>query len=386
MRICIIANGFTGTTIPLAEHLHRVGYQVDIFYLLYHGTNVLDTLELDKPVKVSRYPKKISTSNSIYNYLSKDVNIYTLWVKKEGNYKKTFLGALERKLNRHIIGTFINKYIKEKYDIVNVIVYPRFMVEVCNSLKTNRIPYFMTFHEVLADLIEAKSILPFINDAIRNPVPIILHSQNTLDALLVKTEQKNIKEKCHLIHFGAFEGYLSYGNGKKCVDTENYLLFMGNILPYKGLRYLYEAIDMLDIPGLKIVVAGKGKDPILKDIKKNSRYILLNRYVHNDELVYLMRHCKAVVCPYLTASQSGVVQTAMVCGKPVIATSVGAFTEIIEDGVNGYLVKAGDAVDLSNKIQLIYRNDAILEQKIPTEYQWGKIVLDYQNLFYKEFQ
>jgi glycosyltransferase involved in cell wall biosynthesis len=45
-----------------------------------------------------------------------------------------------------------------------------------------------------------------------------------------------------------------------------------------------------------------------------------------------------VVCPYKEATQSGVLMTALAMKKPVLATSVGAFSEYIKPGVNGLLV------------------------------------------------
>jgi glycosyltransferase involved in cell wall biosynthesis len=53
-----------------------------------------------------------------------------------------------------------------------------------------------------------------------------------------------------------------------------------------------------------------------------------------------------------------VIVEAFACGLPVIATRVGAITEIIEDGVTGILVNPGNASELAAKIQWASSNRA----------------------------
>jgi glycosyltransferase involved in cell wall biosynthesis len=41
---------------------------------------------------------------------------------------------------------------------------------------------------------------------------------------------------------------------------------------------------------------------------------------------------------------------AMACGRPVVATRTGGLAEVIEDGVNGYLVPAGDYLRIAQRV------------------------------------
>lgn len=71
-----------------------------------------------------------------------------------------------------------------------------------------------------------------------------------------------------LIHFGEFETYLlpfTFNSAK--LNLHSYLLFFGSIQAYKGLSILYDAITILKEKGplkFKIVVAGRGRDPVLE--------------------------------------------------------------------------------------------------------------------------
>lgn len=46
----------------------------------------------------------------------------------------------------------------------------------------------------------------------------------------------------------------------------------------------------------------------------------------------------------------------MICGKPVVATGVGGNLEVVKDGDNGFLFSPGDAVTLSQKIDILSSN------------------------------
>ena len=128
-------------------------------------------------------------------------------------------------------------------------------------------------------------------------------------------------------------------------------------------------------------MAGGGYDPILKDMKKDSRFTVINRFIDNAELVYLMKRCKGIVCPYIGASQSGLVQTAMVFEKPVIATRVGAFSEIIREGIVGHLAAPADAGELAKSIERLYSHTGRYDFTLPHFLQWDTISAQYIGLF-----
>ena len=141
------------------------------------------------------------------------------------------------------------------------------------------------------------------------------------------------------------------------------MLFFGYIHAYKGLDILLKTINMLTEKniGIKFVIAGSGNSKELEKLKNNQNCIVINRHLTNNELVGLNKSAQFIVCPYKSASQSGIIMTSFLFGRPIIASNVGAFSEVIENGVNGILVAPNSPVELKNAIEKLYNNDNVLK-------------------------
>lgn len=351
MKIAIIGNGFTGATLPLAHHLSLAGHSVDCYYIAKVGSRCIESLDFDMPVRLGVAEDVVTLRNEIYNYLDKRVNISMVGVmKRKLRLEKLLVGKVNPMINFFVVKSFAAKLISRDYDFINVIVHTELELQICRALKKAGVRFCITFHEVLRSHSARPELKREVVEALELNVPIVIHSEKTRNDIL-KLSNSSVKDMIHLIHFGQFESYLSYGMGQDVNQGEGYLLYLGYIFPHKGLPYLYDAIQRLGRNDVKIVVAGNGKDPILNAMREDSRFAVINRFIENAELVSLIRNSRAIVCPYVSGSQSGLVQTAMVFNKPVVATRVAAFAEIIRDGENGYLANPADAQSLADALQ-----------------------------------
>lgn len=134
------------------------------------------------------------------------------------------------------------------------------------------------------------------------------------------------------------------------------LLMFGLLRPYKGVEVVLEAMAkcrktsvMLSIVGeswqseaaLRALVVQRGLE---------GRVELVLRYVSDSEAADYFARADVVVLPYLSVTGSGVLPLAFHYGKPVAASDLAGFRELVRDGENGWLVPPGDAAALARVI------------------------------------
>ena len=215
----------------------------------------------------------------------------------------------------------------------------------------------------------------------------IVHSEEERRDLLTMFPEARIQKSPHptyeVFNFKRFES--------KRVKEEyglkgNIILFFGFVREYKGLRYLIEALPQvlseIDVTLLVVGEFWRDKDKYLRLIKEKnveSAVVIVDKYVPNEEIGSYFSAADLVVQPYISATGSGVIQTAFGFNKPVIATKVGSLSEVVQDGKTGFLVPPRDPDGLASAILRFFREDKSEEfsNKIREEshrFSWEKMV------------
>ncbi|NQT19980.1 MAG: glycosyltransferase [Planctomycetes bacterium] len=126
----------------------------------------------------------------------------------------------------------------------------------------------------------------------------------------------------------------------------NVLLFFGFIRPYKGLRYLIRAMPLImKNTDVTLMVVGEfwSNETRIRSLAERlgvaDHVRFVGRYVSNEDVEQYFAASDLVVLPYVSATGSGIVQTAYAMGRPVLATRVGCLPEVVEHGRTGYLVE-----------------------------------------------
>jgi glycosyltransferase involved in cell wall biosynthesis len=139
------------------------------------------------------------------------------------------------------------------------------------------------------------------------------------------------------------------------------LLLFGYVRPYKGLGDLLHALQRLKpVLPVTLLVAGEFYlprapfDELIRTLGLEDEVRIVDRYIPNEQVELYFAAADAVVCPYLSASQSGVVQLAYGFGKPVICTRVGGLPEAVVEGETGFLANPRDPADLARAIQVFF--------------------------------
>jgi len=128
---------------------------------------------------------------------------------------------------------------------------------------------------------------------------------------------------------------------------------------YKGMDTLITALPKLLTrwPELQLAAVGEGDDrDWLKDLAEEhgvARHVHFLNGLSYTQLAACYAACEMFALPSRGEGFGLVYLEAMACGKPVIGGAHGGAPEVIEDGVTGYLVQHGDAVQLATSIETL---------------------------------
>jgi glycosyltransferase involved in cell wall biosynthesis len=161
------------------------------------------------------------------------------------------------------------------------------------------------------------------------------------------------------------------------------LLFFGFVRAYKGLDVLLRALPRVRRE-VTLCVAGEfyesraPYDRLVAELGLQRRVRILDRFVGEAEVRQYFSACDAVVLPYRTATQSGVIPLAYAMECPVITTRVGGLPEVVEEGGTGLLVPPDDPAALAAAIEAFYARGRdsfrgrIVEYR--RQFQWEALV------------
>jgi glycosyltransferase involved in cell wall biosynthesis len=181
---------------------------------------------------------------------------------------------------------------------------------------------------------------------------LIVHSHSLQDVLI--NQFRLPQQRINVLPHGELGTlYKNWSNGKISSRDPYTLLFFGRIWPYKGLKYLLQAIPLVAerIPEVKLIIAGRGENlsELLNDANQK-HYEILNDFIPTRNVASLFQRSAAVVLPYIESSQSGVAAIAYAMGTPVIASDIGGLREIVRHEHDGLLVPPCNVQSLADTI------------------------------------
>jgi glycosyltransferase involved in cell wall biosynthesis len=156
---------------------------------------------------------------------------------------------------------------------------------------------------------------------------------------------------------------------RRSEETPLRVLFLGNVIYRKGLHTLLEAIRHQRADIRVDVIGSLDSEPIYaKQVQKYivsnnlSSFVFLHGSLDKEPLIEKLRQAHVLAVPSSYEGYGIVYLEGMCFGLPAIGTTAGAAREIISDGVDGFLIKPGDADLLANKLRLLNEHRDILIQ------------------------
>jgi glycosyltransferase involved in cell wall biosynthesis len=152
-------------------------------------------------------------------------------------------------------------------------------------------------------------------------------------------------------------------SAQKSNEESGTVLFFGRAHPHKGLEYLIKAQPIITckVPHARILISAHGKDleRCRQMIQDRTKFEIHEGSVPSKLMAVFFQRASLVALPYLSAASSGVLTTAYVFGKPVVASNISGLSEYVEDGVTGLLVPPSDEEQLASAIVRLLSNKAL---------------------------
>lgn len=215
----------------------------------------------------------------------------------------------------------------------------------------------------------------------------IVHSSEEYNNLKQLILHANIKQTVHPTYTVFNFGNYNKENAKKILTINNkMILFFGMVREYKGLKYLIDAMPIvLQHIDATLVIAGQfwdDKNIYLGQVKEygiEKNVKIIDEYVPNEKVELYMSGADVVVLPYISATQSGIIQIAYGFNKPVITTNVGGLSDIVKNDITGYVVDPANPEALAHAIVSYFKEgrSEILIENIKEEkerFSWDLMV------------
>jgi starch synthase len=179
--------------------------------------------------------------------------------------------------------------------------------------------------------------------------------------------------------------------------TRPYVVFVGRITRQKGVPVLLRAAAMLDPSAQLVLCAGAADTPELgAEVAslvaglQNSRtgVIWIPEMLPKADVIQLLTHATAFVCPSVYEPLGIVNLEAMACATAVVASRVGGIPEVVDGGVTGLLVPPEDPASLADALNLLLRDPDIAKEmgeagraRAVAEFSWDAVAAQTAELY-----
>lgn len=153
-----------------------------------------------------------------------------------------------------------------------------------------------------------------------------------------------------------FRPSMTEGRPTTARDRELRVLFVGEVGPRKGIVYLLDALRSLNSRAIETRVVGPMT--VRSDqLKVRSARLSCFGSVPKEEVLRSYAWADVLVLPSLCEGSATVTYEALACGLPVVATKQAG--SVVRDGVDGFVVPAGDSDAIAEAIQKYADTDCL---------------------------
>ena len=204
---------------------------------------------------------------------------------------------------------------------------------------------------------------------LRNLFRYIVFSKNTIVILSNKLSY-NVPQSCKVrICSNGIRDIPEY-QAQKRKNVRIRFLFLSNLFKSKGVMSLLHIADSLKSRGLdfELMIAGPSGDitesKLIEMIEEKdlSNYVVVHGGVFDEEKIALLQNSDVFVYPTMEDCMPLVLIEAMRSGMPVVAYNEGAISELIDNGLTGFLVQRGDVESMVYALEEYVLNPDLVAQ------------------------
>lgn len=171
-----------------------------------------------------------------------------------------------------------------------------------------------------------------------------------------------------------------------------YILYLGRLVPEKGIMYLLKAFKNLKT-SKKLVIAGgssdtKAYEKNLHDIGTGDSRIIFTGFVQGEILEELYSNAYFYVLPSDLEGMPLSLLEAMSYGNCCLVSDINECKDVV--GEQGIVFKKGDIADLTNKMKILCDSKTLVEEYkskskeyICNKYNWDNVVAETLNVYRK---
>jgi glycosyltransferase involved in cell wall biosynthesis len=329
----------------------------------------------------------ISPTQSGIGGIAQHVQGLTKFLKKKGYYveiissENTFTIPIKGLKNpSFMISSFLKTKFNNAYDIVHAHNIPSALA--MKNIKGKKV---LSIHGIFSNQ---------IND---------LHGK-TLASISSKYEKNALKwaDAITVISKEAFDHYTNLGYNvfqvPNAIDTSSLetnvdkryskqIIFAGRLSHEKGIDSLISISQKLTDDTHLIILGTGPEEEKINDLVKNHNNIHFFGYQNKTQTISLIHGSDILIQPSLQEGISSTILEAMACKTAIIASDVGGNSELIENNVNGIIIKPHNIDSFVEQINNLFHNKKLRKLlvdnalKTVEEYNWNKVGSLYLNVY-----
>ncbi len=290
---------------------------------------------------------------------------------------------------------------KEKYDVVHAHTPPPLSAYyAARAVKKSKTPFVVTYHcdlqlpGIIGSLATAVYKVTLGRYTFKQTHRIIVHTKTygATSRILWSFDVSVIPSAVNPERFG--ENIDSHSViARHGLEDKKLVLFVGRIVPHKGLDYLIDSAEFTP-PEICYLIVGRGD--YLSTLRRKAKEkglekrIFFTGKVPSKSLPSYYAASDVFVLPSISRLEAFglVVLEAMASAKPVIISNIPGVTELITDGEEGLHVEPMNARDLADKIKQILSDEDLRKKmgqtgrkKVEREFSWDKVTSQIEQVY-----